>query len=76
VSLAVRSPLIVTVAGLVLAAPSALAGQGDTAATGAYVEANYRFVQAAVSAIHPIEAALSGVLSAEHRRVDTLALLP
>jgi hypothetical protein len=54
-------------------APSALAGQVDAGATRAYVKANYRFVQAAVSATHPIEVALGGVLSGVRRECPLAA---
>jgi hypothetical protein len=49
--------------GVALLPTSALAAPGDSAATKAYIQANYRLVRAAVSRIHPIEAAFDSVLS-------------
>lgn len=49
--------------GVALLPTSALAAPTDGAATKAYIQANYRLVQVAVSRIHPIEAALHNVLS-------------
>jgi hypothetical protein len=49
--------------GVALLPTSALAARGNGASTKAYIQANYRLVQAAVSRTHPIEAALHGVLS-------------
>ena len=48
---------------LTLFPTAAHAAAGDAPATRIYIEANYRLVQAAVSRIHPIEAALHGVLT-------------
>ncbi len=45
-----------------LAPTSALAGQSDLTATEAYIQANSRFVHAAASRIHPMEAALQSLL--------------
>lgn len=55
--------LFATLAVVVLAPTTALAGQGDVAATREYIQANYRLVQAAVSKIAPIEATLRDVRS-------------
>ncbi len=53
---------LVTLA-VVLVPADALAGQGDVAATRAYIQANYRLVRAAAAEIGPIEATLRGVRS-------------
>ncbi len=45
-----------------LAPTSALAGQSDLTVTEAYIQTNSRFVQVAASRIHPMEAALQGLL--------------
>jgi hypothetical protein len=55
--------LLASIAAAVSAPAGALARQGDAAATRAYIQANYRLVQAAGSRIARIEAALHGVLS-------------
>jgi hypothetical protein len=55
--------LLSTMTGVAVAPASAIAGQGDLAATQAYIQANYRLVQAAASRIHRIEAALHRVLA-------------
>jgi hypothetical protein len=55
--------LLATLAAVALAPATSLAGQRDAAATEAYIQANYRLVQAAASNIHPIEATLRGLLA-------------
>jgi hypothetical protein len=62
-ALALALALLATLAAAASAPANALAGQGDAAATRAYIEANYRLVQAADSRIARIEATLHGVLS-------------
>ena len=59
--------------GVALLPTSALAAPGDGASTKAYIQANYRLVQAAVSRIHPIEAALHSVLSDVRRECPMAA---
>lgn len=61
----VRSAAAALIATLAVMAPipaSALAGAGDVAVTRAYIQANYRLVQATASRIGPIEGALRGVV--------------
>jgi hypothetical protein len=58
---------------VMLAPTTALAAPSDIAATRAYVQANYRLVQAAVSKIGPIEATLRGVLSKVRRECPMAA---
>jgi hypothetical protein len=60
---AVRSvpALLATLAVVALTPASALAAGGDVATTRAYVQANYRLVQAVTSKIVPIEATLRGI---------------
>ena len=53
--------LFLSLAVVALTPASALAGQGDVAATREYLQVNYRLVQAAVSKIGPIEATLRDV---------------
>src|SRR5580700_3312189 len=54
--------LVATLAVVALIPASALAGAGDVAVTRAYIQANYRLVQATASRIGPIEGALRGVV--------------
>ena len=63
--------LFATLAVVVLAPTTALAGQGDVAATREYIQVNYRLVQAAVSKIGPIEATLRDVRSKIGRECPT-----
>ena len=66
--------VLVSLAIAVTAGPAtALAGSGDTAATKAYIQANYRLVQAAASRTHRIEAALHGVLTDVRRECPMAA---
>jgi hypothetical protein len=65
--------LLASIAAAASAPANAPAGQGDAAATRAYIEANYRLVQAAASRIHPIEAALHGVLAQVRRECPMAA---
>jgi hypothetical protein len=55
--------LLATLAAVALAPAAALAGPGDAVSTKAYIQANYRLVQAAAARTRPIEAALHGVLA-------------
>ena len=54
--------LIATLAVVALIPASTLADRGNVAVTRAYIQANYRLVQAAASRIGPIEGALRGVV--------------
>jgi hypothetical protein len=55
--------LLIAVSALTLAPASALAAQGDAAATRAYIQADYRLVRTGVSGIPRIEATLRKVLA-------------
>jgi hypothetical protein len=57
-----RLALVATLAVVALIPASALADGADVAVTRAYIQANYRLVQAAAAKIVPIEGALRGVL--------------
>ena len=55
--------LLIAVSALTFTPASALAAQGDAAATRAYVQADYRLVRTGVSGIPRIEATLRNVLT-------------
>jgi hypothetical protein len=65
--------LVSSIVGIALVPATTLAGLRDAAATKAYIQANYRLVQAAASRIHPIEAALHGVLAHVRRECPLAA---
>jgi hypothetical protein len=65
--------LLATLAVVALGPASALAGGGDVASTKAYIQANYRLVQATTSKIGPIEATLRSVRSQIRRECPMAA---